>query len=118
MFGFGNLLFGKQVEEVHGSLWPRWFCGTSNRNRRLRYHRTGIRARAPAHGAKVIDPQPGYSGATFITSSAVVCPAATFIAPDARSGFIPSRYACSRNRARSTSARTRCLAAGVMFMIS
>ena len=35
--------------------------------------------------------RPGHaSGATFITSSTVVNPEATFIAPDTRNGFIPS----------------------------
>ncbi len=37
------------------------------------------------------------SGATLITSSAGVMPAATFTAPDTRSGFMPSLYACSRS---------------------
>jgi len=41
------------------------------------------------------------SGATFTTSSAVVTPAATFMAPETRSGFIPSLYACSRILASS-----------------
>ena len=57
-------------------------------------------------------------GATFRTSSAVVRPAATFIAPETRSGFMPSLYACSRI-ARSSASRTTSLrSAGVISMIS
>ena len=58
------------------------------------------------------------SGATFTTSSAVVRPAATFIAPETRSGFMPSLYACSRIRASSASCATSCRSAGVISMIS
>jgi hypothetical protein len=57
-------------------------------------------------------------GATFSTSSAVVVPAATFIAPETRSGFMPSLKACSRNFMSSVSATIRRRKAGVISMIS
>ena len=58
------------------------------------------------------------SGATFTTSSAVVTPAATFIAPDTRNGFIPSFQACSRIRPSSTSCTSSRRTPGDISMIS
>ena len=58
------------------------------------------------------------SGATLTTSSAVVTPAATFIAPDTRSGFMPSLNACSRSRASSQPGTISRRSPGVIVMIS
>ncbi len=57
-------------------------------------------------------------GATLSTSSMVVRPAPTFIAPLTRSGFMPSLNACSRSRPSSTVAPTMLLNAGVSTSVS
>ena len=53
-----------------------------------------------------------------MTSSAVVMPVAIFMAPDTRSGFIPSLYACARIFESSDSAWIRRRTAGDSIMIS
>ena len=57
-------------------------------------------------------------GATLSTSSMVVSPAPTFIAPLMRSGFMPSLKACSRSAARSACAFTSVLMALVKTSVS
>jgi len=57
-------------------------------------------------------------GATLSTSSIVVRPAPTFIAPLMRSGFMPSLKACSRSRPSSGVAPASALNAGVKTSVS
>ena len=57
-------------------------------------------------------------GATLSTSSIVVTPAPTFIAPLMRSGFMPSLNACSRRRPSSGVAPSRPLNPGVSTSVS
>ena len=57
-------------------------------------------------------------GATFNTSSSVVIPCATFIAPDKRSGFMPDRYASARTAARSVRSVISFFNSGVINRIS
>lgn len=57
-------------------------------------------------------------GATLKTSASVVTPAATFIAPEIRSGFMPSRKARSRIRAMSRLSLIACLMSGDRVRIS
>ena len=53
-----------------------------------------------------------------MTSSTVVSPAAIFSAPLTRSGFMPSRMACSRTLLRSVSALINRRCAGLNVIIS
>src|SRR5690348_12141855 len=61
---------------------------------------------------------PAAGGATFKTSSTVVMPEAIFSAPLTRSGFIPSRIACSRSLFTSVSLVIRLRILCVSIIIS
>ena len=54
----------------------------------------------------------------LLSTIAALLVAATFIAPDTRSGFMPSLYACSRIARSSASLMTRRRSSGDISMIS